>query len=272
MRIGIFDSGLGGLGVTKEILRLMPGIEIFYISDSAYCPYGEKTQAQVTERCRLLTQTLLSQGEITLIVVACNTATALSIDELRGQFPVPFIGVEPYLNFINKHPAPEKLRPVVLLTPASAQSARFRALQEKLNLQVRPSVHPCEGLADLIETQIHHKETPSFLAQLETILGPLKGKGFTHAILGCTHYPFISREIEKLLGVECVAPEAQVAQRTLELLKKAPPPFSPSASSPSPSPTLNLNFKKISENLHFATTKDDPDLPLKLPYILDQLP
>lgn len=273
MRIGIFDSGLGGLGVYKEILRLMPSIEAYYISDLAYCPYGEKTQEQISQRCHWLTEKLLP-FDVQLMVVACNTATAHAIDELRKNYNIPFVGVEPFLNYINKFKngptrvPPPPFRPVVLLTKASANSSRFKSLLKKLNLENQVDVFPCEGLASLIEDHLHERKEESFIKSLHWILSPLLGQGYTHAILGCTHYPYVSAEIEAFLKVECVAPEAYVAQRILKLLQGMPESL---PLKNDPISTSSLNFQQVSPHLFLAVTQQDPNLKQKLRIIFPEL-
>src|SRR5574344_961231 len=92
--IGIFDSGVGGLSVWRELYRLMPHYDYVYFSDSAYCPYGTKPVEQIIDRAETISNFLIEQGA-KIIVVACNTATAASISYLRSHFPIPFVGMEP---------------------------------------------------------------------------------------------------------------------------------------------------------------------------------
>jgi glutamate racemase len=264
VKIGFFDSGLGGLGVVREVLPLIPTLEAYYLSDLAFCPYGEKSSQEIIDRCHFLTQKLLNYSP-QLIVVACNTATAVAIDELRSCYPVPFVGVEPYLNFVHqfKENGRRPFRPVVLLTKASANSERFRNLQKKLKVENDLSVFPCEGLADLIENHLHEKEKECFQSKLQKILAPLQHQGFTHAILGCTHYPFIKNEIESLLGLECVAPEAHVAQRIFHLIHSAPV-LEQKMKIPTLPPRPGIHLTQILPYLNFGSSQEDPHLLQKL--------
>ena len=128
-KIGIFDSGIGGLSVLKELLQAMPGQEFYYISDQSFAPYGNLTTDEILERSKVLTQTLLEES-VDLIVVACNTATAHSIDLLRKEFDIPFVGIEPYINYVNHDYNGENVG--LICTPQTLNSERYQELKKPL--------------------------------------------------------------------------------------------------------------------------------------------
>lgn len=209
MKIGVFDSGIGGLSICKEIRERLPDEEIIYYADSEYCPYGGRTDQEVQQRCSFITEKLLDLG-VELIVVACNTATAMAINQLRESYRVPFVGVEPYLNYINALEKTDR-KCVALVTEATASSKRFRELKEKVDRAGRVDVYPCPRLAQAIEKGEVSSEF------LEEELGTLKSRGFSHAILGCTHYSLIEEQISNTLNLKCISPSKAVAKRVSEL-------------------------------------------------------
>lgn len=217
--IGLFDSGIGGFSVLGELIKVFPEAHLYYFSDDAYAPYGPRTDEFITERAFKITEELKAQGA-TFIVVACNTATAASIDALRQRYPeLTFVGVEPYLNAYYK--VTEKSKMVVLTTESTGKSERFKRLKERLDPQGNIDHYALKNLARLIE-QYYYDDTftKEFMAGLSLELSPLKDKGYTHAILGCTHYPLVSDLIENTLKLKAVSPCPYVAGRVKELWLK----------------------------------------------------
>lgn len=214
--IGIFDSGVGGLSILGELIKIFPEASFFYYSDDAHAPYGTKSDSFITERTKKITEELLLHN-LKLIVVACNTATATSIDELRAFFPaITFVGVEPYLNAFYKESLPAKM--VVLTTESTGKTERFRRLKERLDPTGIIDHFPLKNLARLIEEFYYNsKEEKEFEKKLNEELFFLKNKNYTHAILGCTHYPLIKDKIEKILNLKALSPCAHVAERAKEL-------------------------------------------------------
>jgi glutamate racemase len=185
--IGVFDSGVGGLSVLGEIQRLLPNETLLYVADSGHVPYGEKTPEFIRQRGAVITDFLLEQGAKAL-VVACNTATAAGINELRAQYPqLPIIGMEPAVK-----PAAAATRSGVvgvLATTGTLQSAKFAALLDRFASDVRVITRPCPGLVELIEAGELHSDVTREL--LRGYVEPLLAEGCDTLILGCTHYPFI---------------------------------------------------------------------------------
>ena len=194
--VGVFDSGVGGLTVLTALRRRLPHTRLLYAADSAYAPYGERDASYVIDRSRRLAQFLLSQGA-QAIVVACNTATALAIAELRRQWPlIPFVGIEPA---IKPALAASAGRPVgVLATPATLSSAKFQALVLSLNPQGDLLLQPCPGLAEAIETL--GPDAPGTRGLIARFCAPLREAGCSTVVLGCTHYPLVAEAIRGALG------------------------------------------------------------------------
>jgi len=194
--IGIFDSGLGGLSVLAEIRKLLPCEELFYVADSAYVPYGSKSESFIRERALLLTQFLVDQGS-KAIVVACNTATAAAVPLLRKEFPqTPIVGMEPALK-----PAVSVTRTGtvgVLATEGTLSSARFAALLSRYAGTVRVITQPCPGLVEQVESGDLNSALTRALVEKYT--APLIEHNSDTLILGCTHYLFLRSLIAEVVG------------------------------------------------------------------------
>ncbi|UAW97920.1 glutamate racemase [Halopseudomonas nanhaiensis] len=208
--IGIFDSGVGGLSVLREIERLLPNESLLYVADSGHVPYGEKSADHIRERSRAITGFLLDQGA-KAVVVACNTATAAAVAELREQFSVPIVGMEPAVK-----PAAAATRSGavgVLATTGTLQSARFAALLDRFAGSVRVYTQPCPGLVELIEAG--ELSGPRVTAMLREFSAPLIEAGCDTIILGCTHYPFVRPILETVVpeGTSIIDTGAAVARQ-----------------------------------------------------------
>jgi glutamate racemase len=195
--IGIFDSGVGGISVLKHIHSLLPHEDLIYLADSKYAPYGNKTAEEITQRCLILCDDLL-QKNVKAIVIACNTATAAAIDELRETFDIPIIGMEPAVK-----PAAEASRNGVigvLATVGTLKSAQFAALLESYGRNVKVVTQACVGLVECIERgELNTPETKALIRQYTT---PLLAEGADTIVLGCTHYPFVKDAIREIVGEE----------------------------------------------------------------------
>lgn len=194
--VGVFDSGVGGLSVLKALRARLPNWQLLYAADSGYAPYGERTPAFVVERSQRIVQHLLGEGADT-IVVACNTATALAIDTLRGRWPdVAFVGVEPGLK--PALAATRNGRIGVMATQGTLDSERFRRLVHQHATSVELHLQPCPGLAGALERGDADGADVRHL--VERFTGPLRAAGVDTVVLGCTHYPFAGRAIAEALG------------------------------------------------------------------------
>lgn len=215
--IGVFDSGVGGLSVLRRIRADLPHEALVYVADSGHAPYGNKPGEFITHRAFTITEFLLDQGA-KAVVVACNTATATAIAQLRERFDIPIIGIEPALK-----PAVAATRSGVvgvLATGNTVRSDKFAALLDQHEHQARVIVQPCPGLADCVE--YGELSGPRPQALLEKFLAPLLEQGADTLVLGCTHYPFLAPLIQNLVGPDTVIldPSAAVARhlrRRLEM-------------------------------------------------------
>jgi len=193
--IGIFDSGIGGITVLKEIRNQLPEHNFIYIADSAFTPYGEKTTEQIIERSVLITQKLIEQG-CSIIVVACNTATALAVDHLREKFSVPIVAMEPAVKPGVKKSAKKKVG--ILATSMTLASRRYMDLLERFATDTEVIEQPCPGLVEQVEAMaIETEKTGQLLYQY---INPLVQKGIDTIVLGCTHYPFLKQKIIEITG------------------------------------------------------------------------
>ncbi len=192
--IGIFDSGVGGLSVWRAIRALLPAEDLIYVADQAHVPYGPRRLEEVRDFSLGITRFLLSAGA-KIIVIACNTASAAALRELRQLYPaVPFVGMEPAVK-----PAAERTQTGVvgvLATPATFQGALYASVVERFAADVRLLQHTCPGLVQQIEAGALH--APETRAILEQALTPMLAAGIDTVVLGCTHYPFVIPLIEEV--------------------------------------------------------------------------
>ena len=201
MKIGVFDSGLGGLTVVSSIEKIFKGAELFYIADTAYAPYGEKTSEQILERCDLITTYLLKNHGIEALIVACNTATSAAITHLREKFPfLIVIGTEPGIKpaIMNT----KTLNVAVLATPRTLKGDKYQLLVNELSAIKEIKLHEqaCIGLVEQIEKgDVDTKET---FNMLEKWLEPMKNNNVDTIVLGCTHYPLVANVIKQIMGNE----------------------------------------------------------------------
>lgn len=196
--IGIFDSGIGGLSVFKEIRKVLPEEGYIYYSDNANCPYGEKSRQFIIDRARAITRLLIEEGA-GLIVVACNTATAAAIAPLRDEFPVKFIGMEPAIKPAAALTGTGTVG--VLATAGTLKADKYQSTREKYSDGIRIVEHVGQGFVELVEKG----ETTGKTAE-ETVfssIAPLLDAGADVIVLGCTHYPFLSGTISKVAAEYC---------------------------------------------------------------------
>jgi len=221
--IGVFDSGVGGLSVLRALRAELPHEDFVYFSDAGSAPYGERGDDFVAARSRAVAQQLVEEHGIKAMVVACNTATAAAVHELRAAHPgMPVVGVEPALK-----PAAALTRTgrvAVFATRGTLASAKFRALHERLRGQADFVLQPCDGLAAAIEAG-DEEQAGQLCRRYATAAG-----AFGHApgeidtlVLGCTHYPFAAEAFRAATApdVEQVETGVPVARQTHRLLAAA---------------------------------------------------
>ena len=196
--IGIFDSGVGGLSVLRHIRAQLPQEDLIYFADSAYAPYGDKTEQQVIDRSLAIAAYLLEQGAKAL-VVACNTATIAAIKALRARYPeLPIVGVEPGLKPAAAISRNGKIG--VLATERTLRGDKLLALREQVSSATGATfiLQPCIGLADRIEQcALGNDPLDATSAMLERYIAPVLAQGVDTLVLGCTHYPFVQDAIER---------------------------------------------------------------------------
>ncbi len=214
--IGIFDSGIGGLSIWKEIISLLPNENTIYLADSKNAPYGQKTKQEILDLSVKNTDFLLKKGA-KIIVVACNTATTNAIDYLRKTYAVPFIGIEPAIKPAALQSTTKKIG--ILATKGTLNSELF--VNNALNFEDTEIVEQIgEGLVGLIENgKINSDELNQVLTKH---LNKLLEKNIDHLVLGCSHYPFLIPQIKKIIGhsVKIIDSGEAVARQTKTILEK----------------------------------------------------
>lgn len=212
--IGVFDSGLGGLSVAIEVRKHLPGERLLYAADSRYCPYGTRTPEEIRWRTLLVASALVERGA-KLLIVACNTATAVALEELRARFSIPVIGLEPA---VKPAVALSKTRRIaVLATPRTAGSERLRRLIERFGRDAEVRAVPAPGLVELVEAG---KLNGDARAAVRPLIEPLVRDGVDTVVLGCTHYPFLRDAIRAVggEGLTLVDSGEAIARRAKALL------------------------------------------------------
>ncbi len=193
--IGVFDSGVGGISVLRELVKLMPNENYVYFGDSANAPYGEKTVEEVRSLTIKNIEYLIGLGA-KAVVVACNTATSASIEDLRhvhGEIPV--IGIEPAIKPAVEYK--ENSRILVMATAVTLREAKFKNLVSHFSQKADIIPLACHKLAELVEAgEIESRKTYDYLKE---ILSPYIGNTDS-IVLGCTHYPFVKKIIKEIMG------------------------------------------------------------------------
>lgn len=206
--IGIFDSGIGGATVLKEILKILPNYHYVYYSDSINNPYGDKREDELCLITKNIVQELINKG-CKIIVIACNTASAMCKDYLRSNFELPIIAIEPAIKQVALYnPQGNTL---VMATKGTIESEKFLELYHKFDNK-KMIIGDYPGLADLIE-QNKTREIKKYLKE------HLKFQNVDNIVLGCTHYPLIKEELKEVLGnVNFYDGSVGVANRLKELV------------------------------------------------------
>ncbi|MFH2141423.1 MAG: glutamate racemase [Bacteroidota bacterium] len=216
-RIGVFDSGVGGLSVWKEIVELLPNESIIYYADSGNCPYGTKSREEIIKLSEKIVEFLIKKS-CKLIVVACNTATAAAIDYLRLNYSIPFVGMEPAIK-----PAAIQSKTGnigVLATENTFKGRLFNETSRKYANDKNLYIQIGYGLVDIVENgKINTKDSYSIL---EKYIQPMLDKNVDQIVLGCTHYPFLMEQIKEIVGTKSgiINPAPAVARQVENILDK----------------------------------------------------
>ncbi len=216
--IGIFDSGIGGLTVMREIMRLLPQENLIYLGDTARVPYGIRSRETV-RRYAVENATFLLRQNIKLIVVACNTVSAVGIDAIREITSVPVIGVlKPGARAAVQNTV--KKRVGVIGTEATIQSSAYQREIKSLNTDIEVLTKACPLFVPLVEEG--WLEGDIVEAIISTYLGELKESGIDTLVLGCTHYPLLKKSIQRVMGndVRLIDSAVETARAVKELLQE----------------------------------------------------
>lgn len=212
LAIGVFDSGVGGLSVLARIRHRLPHETLIYVADSKYMPYGCKPAHVVQERCMEIAD-FFARRQCKAVVVACNTATAAAVHQIREKYSFPVIGMEPAVKPAVQHSKSGVVG--VLATRGTLGSEKFNRLISRYSQHARVIVQPCPGLVERIEAgDLAGKQTR---AMLDLFLQPLIREGVDTLVLGCTHYPFIMPLIRDITGDDvCLMDSGDAIARELE--------------------------------------------------------
>lgn len=216
--IGVFDSGVGGLSVWREIVRLLPAESILYLADQAHVPYGERPPSEVARLTSRAVAWLWEQG-VKIVVIACNTASSAALNIVRQQWPdSPIVGMEPAVKPASQHTRTGHVG--VLATPGTLRGERFTSLVERFANGVHVHTVMGSGLVSLVEAG--QLNGPVVEQRLKEILAPVQGVELDHLVLGCTHFPFLADAIARVLpdGVKLVDPAPAVARQTQRVLAR----------------------------------------------------
>lgn len=214
--LGVFDSGVGGLSVLRALREQLPCEDILYVADQGHVPYGSRSKAEIRRFAIGITRFLLDRGA-KLIVVACNTASAAALHELRQSFPrISFVGMEPAVK-----PAAETTRTGkvgVLATPTTFSGDLYASVVERFAKDVTVYQDTCPGLVEQIESgEIESEETRRILKKA---LEPMLAEGIDTIVMGCTHYPFVIPMIQSITGsgIRTIDPAPAIARQAARLL------------------------------------------------------
>ncbi len=216
--VGVFDSGVGGLSVLREIRALLPEVGVVYLGDSAHIPYGGKSMDYIQRRAETISRFLLGRGAAAL-VVACNSATAAAAAMLRARFSVPIVGMEPGVKVAVNQTKTGVVG--VLATETTLASQKFAALLGQHAGNVRVVVRACHGWVESVERA--DRSSPQLKAAVRREIEPVLASGADTIVLGCTHFPFLADSIRAAAGptvtlIDTGIPVAREVKRRLQAL------------------------------------------------------
>ncbi len=215
--IGLFDSGIGGTSIWKEVIKLVPDEHTIYLADSKNAPYGQKSTDEIIALCIKNTELLISKG-CKLIIVACNTATTNAIDYLRNNYDLPFIGIEPAIKPAALYSKTGAIG--ILATQGTLTSKLFEKTADEYTNNITTIEQNGEGLVLLIEEgKLNSTELNSLLTKY---LNPMLNFNIDHLVLGCSHYPYLIPQIKQIVGenVQIIDSGEAVARQTKAILQK----------------------------------------------------
>lgn len=215
--IGLFDSGVGGLSVMREIRLLLPTEDLLYFADSAHCPYGIKPPEAIRQRAIAICDFLISNG-VKIIVVACNTMSIVGLDFMRDIYKIPIVGIEPAVK--PAAAATQNGKIGILATNVTIAGDRFNSLVQRFGEGLEVMTQPCPGLVELVETG--NSDSPEAETLMHRYLDPLLDRGIDTVVLGCTHYPFLRPLVESIAGpkITIIDTGEAVARQTTRILSQ----------------------------------------------------
>jgi glutamate racemase len=204
--IGIFDSGVGGLSVYQAVRHAFPAEDIIYIADSGYAPYGDRSSDFITERAVAMTGFLVAAGA-KAVVVACNTATVIAVEQLRRQFSIPIIALEPAIKPAIEHSRSGAIG--VLATRKTIESPAVERLCRTHGANTRVLLQPCPGFVEQVERgEMEHPKTYELIRRY---VEPLLASGADTLVLGCTHYVYLAQQIRAIVGPDVTILDSSAA-------------------------------------------------------------
>lgn len=221
--IGIFDSGVGGLSVFKEIYKLLPNVNYIYYGDNANCPYGPKGGEFILKRSKEIVELLISKGA-SIIVIACNTATSYAAEVLRNEYQVPIIGMVPAIKPASLYTNTRTIG--VLATYGTLNAPLYQRLKETYGTGINIVEHIGKGFVELVEDGIFYG--PKVDRVIKDNIEPMILNNADIIVLGCTHYPFLKYSIEKVANslahghrtISIIDPASAVARHVVSIIEK----------------------------------------------------
>ncbi len=199
--IGVFDSGFGGLTVARALIDLLPDEDLVYLGDTGRYPYGSRPLSQVKNFANQITQWLIDNHNVKMVVVACNTASAAALDDLQSKFELPIIGViDPGIRATKRATRNKKVGVIGTVGTISSQAYQKAVLDQRLGMDLVAC--PCPGLVEFVERG--ETSGQDIYDLVEKLLLPIKQGGVDTLLLGCTHYPFLARVISDVVGRDVV--------------------------------------------------------------------
>ena len=193
--VAVFDSGLGGISVLRRLVDVLPHEDFVYVGDSAHNPYGERSPSQILSLSRQIVGELVREGA-KAVVIACNTATSVAAATLRRELPtIPIVGVEPALKPATEHDPHRRI--LVMATPVTLRLDKYQQLAKAYGSDSEVISVPCAGLAKRIEQG--RLDEADLREMISSLVGRYRGT-VDSVVLGCTHYPFVARQIRQLVG------------------------------------------------------------------------
>jgi glutamate racemase len=251
--IGLFDSGIGGITVLRDVRRLLPEEDLLYLADQARCPYGPRPPDELRAIAAACAEWLIERGA-KLVVVACNTASAAALADLRCRFPqTPFVGMVPPVKPAAAHTRSGVIG--VLATPATLAGDLLRDVIARWADGVRVVPQACPGLVERIEEGAF--DSPATMALLRQYVAPLLDAGADAIVLGCTHYPLLLPQLRTLVGdhVRLLDAAPAVAQRVAQALQERGLTRAPTGASG------GVTYATTGDPVHLADLIDRLDLP-----------